>query len=164
MPESAPEGENTSAPETERPGTPDAISGLIIMGTGIAVVVGMAANHPIGTLAHMRLGFFPVAVASLMAVLGLAIALPGLRRRAPLPRPSWSVGIATITGLVLFGLSIQTLGLVPAIFLIVFAATMPDRNYTFVTRVGVAVVTSLISWSVFGFALGLEVTMFRLPW
>lgn len=95
-------------------------SGLIFLAIGgFAIIYG--SRYRMGTATHMGPGYFPLIVASIVALLGLASAVTSLRP-AHTPKPFvWHTIplVCVLAGIIAFGLLVERAGLVAAIAAVV---------------------------------------------
>ena len=141
--------------------------GLIVTG----IVLGLVAwlYYPLGTVARMGPGFFPLALAMLLSLLGVMLlvsALVRLRQDKELelaPPLEGRSMISVLAAILAFAATARTLGQVPAIFLTILIATALDRTLTWLERAGIAVALSLLAYVVFRWMLGLQFIAFRWP-
>lgn len=133
---------------------------MVVIGLG-AVFIG--CGYQTGNLRDMGPGFFPVAVGAIMAAIGVLIALS--ERRVPdeegkTPKPEWRGWICIALGIVAFVLIGRFGGLLPATFAIVFISALGDRNNTFKSALLLALSMSVVSVTVFWYALQLQFPLF----
>jgi hypothetical protein len=134
---------------------------MLLIGTG-AIYKGL--DYQVGTLTRMGPGYFPVAVGSVLAVMGALIALGARRQPRVVPSarrsPEWRgwtcIALANIAFVVLghFG------GLVPATFAVVFISALGDRQNNFKSAVLLALAMVVVSVIVFSWALQLQLPLF----
>lgn len=145
-------------------------------GGALMVLVGVAAavagvDYRVGTLARMGPGFFPVALGSLLALVGLAIAASA---RNPKPAAEAAVshghpggmpdirgGICIVLGILAFLLLGVYGGLLPATFAIVFISALGDRDNTLLEAGLLSLAMSAIAVVVFWWALQLQLPLFQ---
>jgi len=103
----------------------DLIGGVLAIAFG-AFILDKALGYPLGSALRMGPGFFPVVLAALIVVLGVALALGALRRRPQPPRPDIRLRpVVTISlAIVLFGLMIERYGLAPATVALVLISSL----------------------------------------
>lgn len=142
--------------------TQDLVGGLALTALGLFAAYYANEHYEIGDLRRMGPGFFPVSLGLTLAVLGVLVALPACFRQGPVIRPAWATLGLVMLSLVVFSLTIKTLGLVFATMLAVFISSMPDRGigwrFRLILSIGVAVVTYLI------FIMGLSMVLPVWPW
>ncbi len=142
--------------------TKDLVGGLALTALGLFAAYYANEHYEIGDLRRMGPGFFPVSLGLTLAVLGILVALPAWFRQGPVIRPAWLTLGLVMLSLVLFSLTLKTLGLVLATMLSVFISSIPDHGigwrFRLILSIGVAVVTYLI------FILGLSMVLPVWPW
>jgi len=138
----------------------DLIAGGILVVLGIFAAWYAAERYPLGTVARMGPGMFPTAIGVLLAVLGVVIALPALARRGTLPIPEFRPLLLVMAGIVAFALTIETLGMVPAIFIMGGLAVLADNKLGVVGYLVLATVVSLGAWLIFRVGLGIPLYPF----
>ena len=142
--------------------TQDLVGGLALTALGLFAAYYAHEHYEIGNLRRMGPGFFPVSLGLTLAVLGVLVALPAWFRQGPVIQPAWkTLGLVTLS-LVVFSLTLKTLGLIVASSLSVLLSSIPDRGIQWKNRwllcIGVSVVTYLI------FIMGLGMLLPLWPW
>lgn len=134
---------------------------MFLLGAG-AVVTGM--DYQVGTLTHMGPGYFPVAVGTVLAAMGVIIALGG-RRQAPLGAashsPEWRGWFCIVLSVIAFVLLGHYGGLVPATFAVVFISALGDRQNSIKSAFVLAIAMVLVCVIFFSWALHLQLPLFR---
>ncbi len=143
----------------------DILSGLIFIGIGLAF--GFAASgYQLGTAFRMGPGYFPLFLAGVLVVLGAAIVVKGLLAQAPddpaAPRP-WRGLVLLLGAILFFGATIRGLGLVPTLFLTVFASALASRRNTVVSALLLAAGMTAFCVLIFSYGLGVTIPLFG-PW
>lgn len=141
--------------------TRDIIGGLGLFAIGLYAAF-QAMDYEFGRLTSMGPGYFPVGLGLLLAVLGLAIAVPAFFREGePLP-VEWRTFALVVGSLLVFAAALKLVGLVAATVLAVVVSTLADRETRWKGRLliacGVAFVTYLV------FAVGLSMVLPIWPW
>jgi uncharacterized membrane protein len=146
------------------------------LGGALMVVVGLSAvyaamGYRIGTLSQMGPGFFPAAVGSLLAFMGLLIALAArsdkevedeaVQHAHPTSFPDIRAGICIILSILAFLLFGHYGGLIPATFAITFISALGDRTNTVMQAFVLSVMMCVISFVVFWWALQLQLPLFQ---
>jgi Tripartite tricarboxylate transporter TctB family len=137
--------------------------GLLLVAIAAIFALGLM-RLPIGTAFRMGPGYFPMVLTILLALLGIATLMNGLRIQGP------PVGVIPLRALLLtalpivfFGSTLRSLGLVPALTITVFVSTLAARDW----RAGLAVSTTLVlvaaCVAIFAFGLRLPLSLFG-PW
>lgn len=111
-----------------------------------------------GTITRIGPGFFPTSIGVLLMGLSLAVALEVRRSLAATPKISLRVALAIIIGMVAFALLINSAGLVPAIFAVVFISRFAEPSANIVNSAIIGAVLAILGWLVFivGFNLPLK--------
>ena len=140
----------------------DFYAGLIFVGFGIAALV-VGSNYTMGSAARMGPGYFPRILGILLIVLGSALALRALRLQgAAIPRWKWRPTLTVLGSVVLFGLIVNTVGLVfSTIALIVLASSASPEFRPKESLVSGALLAIL---AVCVFVIGLKLQISVWPW
>ncbi len=149
-----------SWPMNKRDST-DLISGLFLTALGLFFVF-YAQRYNMGTLNRMGPAYFPVALGAVMAVLGLLIAVPAWSRAGEGPDVSWKTLFIVISSVVLFGATLQTLGVIFATMTTLVVASLADNDITWRERAILIVTVPPIIYLIFIFGLGMTVPVW--PW
>ncbi len=107
----------------------DFYSGLIFIAFGVAAIV-IGSNYALGTAARMGPGYFPRLLGILLIVLGAALSLRALRSRGePLPGWKWRPTIIVLGSVVLFGLMVNTAGLVLSTVVLIVLSSAASMEF-----------------------------------
>ena len=138
-------------------------AGVIFIAIGLLFGVG-ATNLDLGTALRMGPGYFPLILAALLVVLGLAIVVSGLGHTAPdrLAVP-WRGLVLILAAPVVFGLTVRGLGLAPALALVALISAFASRRMSVPLAVGLSLGLTAFCVLVFSFGLGLPLRLFG-PW
>jgi hypothetical protein len=140
----------------------DAISGLLIAVFGVVIALYAVNHYNIGSIQRMGPGMFPVAMGSVLAVLGALLALfawlrPGLREGMPV---QWRPALLVLGAIAFFALAVTYSGLIPAVLGVVLISSMADRK----TRAKQALLLSaalvLLAYLIFQLALDMNFDLF----
>lgn len=136
--------------------------GCALLFVGLAALLGYnALQLTIGRASEMGPGYFPLALAIVLGVLGLALAAQSLRVAGPrLARFEWRGFVLVTLALVAFAATITRLGFVPAVLATTVLATAASRVIRLRTAIVLAVVLLAFCWTVFVVGLGLPVRLF----
>jgi hypothetical protein len=139
----------------------DLWAGLMLAGTG-AVSLLMAREYPLGTALRMGPGYFPRVLGALLVLLGLSVALTGLRRPEPI-QGGWSLRALILLPLSMlgFGVLVEHAGFVPAIVAVVAGSAAAGREFRLVEVVVLTVALTALSVAVFVWALGLPYPLIK---
>jgi O-antigen ligase len=139
----------------------DVLGGLGLAALGVFAAV-YAQRYEFGDLNRMGAGFFPIVLGSLLAVLGLIIALPAFFRSGPAVEVKWKAFAMVMISLVAFALTLKPLGLILATVLSVVLSTLADNDTRWKGRLMIATGVAALTYVVFGF--GLKMTLPVWPW
>jgi hypothetical protein len=141
----------------------DLIGGAILVVLGIACAVYAHHHYPLGSVSRMGPGMFPVAVGYLLAGLGVLIALPAWIRRGTLPIPELRPLLLVLGAVVSFALTIEWIGMVPAIFVLTALAVLADNKLGVIGTIVLASALSGGAWLIFAVGLGIPLYPFIWP-
>jgi putative tricarboxylic transport membrane protein len=140
----------------------DVLAGLLFMAIAI-LGLWLSRDYPIGTALRMNTGYVPRLLCWILLALGGCLLVQGLRTAANETAPDAAASFAWrpllfVTGsLVLFGLTIERLGLVIAILLLIGVGAFALRGRRVHETIAAAVVLIALSWGIFIFALQLTI-------
>lgn len=130
-------------------------AGCLFLGVGLGLGGVTLARLPIGTAAVMGPGFFPLALCALLTVLGLGILLKAQPDAEPRPPVNWRALAFVTAAPVAFGLTVRSLGLLPALLISVALAVMATPRVGF-SR-GIAIVIGVTAFCIVVFKYGVRV-------
>jgi hypothetical protein len=140
----------------------DVLSGLLFIGVALLGLY-ISRNYPIGTALRMGTGYVPRLLCWILLGLGIVVLLQGLRE-APVERPpslsavaAWRSVIFVTASLVVFGLTIERLGLVVSILLLIGLGALASRGLRPLEMLAAALVLVVLSWAIFILGLGLTI-------
>ena len=145
----------------------DFFAGLMFMGTGVAFAWG-ATTYNLGSGARMGPGYFPLMLGVLLALIGAAITFTALVVEAEgggkIGKIAWKPLFYVISSNVAFGIllagipafKIPAMGLIVAIYALVFIASMAEAGWKFKTTLILATVLAVGSYIAFVVALKLQ--------
>src|SRR5947209_8409529 len=130
------------------------LAGLMFMGIA-ALGLWLSRHYPIGTALRMSTGYVPRLLCWMLLVLGAIVLLHGLREAEPprAPQPAafarlWPVFVVT-GALVAFALSIEQLGLVLSILLLIGIGSLAAQGIKPWEALAAAVGLIVLSWAIF---------------
>ena len=140
----------------------DVLAGLMFIGVA-ALALWLSRNYPIGTALRMGTGYVPRLLCWILMGLGAVVLVQGLRE-ADSDRPAeggalarlWPILVVTAS-LVAFGLALERLGLVVAIFLLIGIGSLAARGIKPWEAAATALGLVLLSWAIFIEGLGLTI-------
>lgn len=142
----------------------DAAAGLALVVFGLAIYFHVTANYDIGTLRRMGPGMAPMALGGLVAMLGAILAVGALFRAAEaLPELQIRPFVFVLLAVVAFATTVRTLGLVPAVVLLVGLATLAERGARLRTFLLLAAALATMAYLIFRVGIGMNLPPFRWP-
>ncbi|MGH8831070.1 MAG: tripartite tricarboxylate transporter TctB family protein [Polaromonas sp.] len=145
----------------------DFFSGLMFMGVGVAFAWG-ATTYNVGEGARMGPGYFPLMLGILLTVIGVGVTFTALVVETEggdkIGKWAWKPLFFIISANVLFGillaglpsLKVPAMGLIVAIYALVFIASMAEAGWKFKTTLILATVLAVGSYLAFVVALKLQ--------
>lgn len=133
-------------------------SGVMFAGFGL-LFIGVGNQYAFGSAAKMGPAFFPQVVGGILTLLGVLIALGSLNMKARIEdiRPgSWKVVAQILLPVVLFGLLLNSLGLVVSLLLLVSLSCLACNEFKWHEIVLAALALTILSYAVFVWALQLQ--------
>jgi putative tricarboxylic transport membrane protein len=156
------EQSNSSHPFWRVLGRKDVLAGLLFIAVA-ALGLWLSRDYPIGTALRMGTGYVPRLLCWLLLGLGAIILVQGLRE-AQDARPLSSDDVSALrpvvfvtASLVIFGLSIERLGLVVSILLLIGVGAVAARGLRPLETLAAALVLIVLSWGIFILGLGLTI-------
>lgn len=136
------------------------MAGALFAALGAFFSINAYLTLEIGDVSAMGPGFFPLALGLILMLLGVAIALQGLRstwsRFGPVsPRGVLCLGLAPV----LFSQTAHGLGLLASVALTTAVASFGSRLMTVRVAAGVVVVTTVLCVLVFHMLIGLSIPL-----
>jgi hypothetical protein len=140
----------------------DVLAGLLFI---VVAMLGLwiSRDYPIGTALRMGTGYVPRLLCWLLLGLGAIVLVQGLRDAQG--AQSLSAGdvsalrpvVFVTASLVVFGLSIERLGLVVSILLLIGVGAVAARGLRPVETLAAALALIILSWGIFILGLGLTI-------
>jgi Tripartite tricarboxylate transporter TctB family len=147
------------------PGTPhspkDVLAGLMFVVIGLGFTAG-AMTYGIGSANQLGPGSFPLVLGLSLTGLGAFIGARGLAdgEAGLIGSVPWRAVALVVGAVIVFGLTVRSLGLAPATFLAAFMSALASRRTTLPMAVLIAVGLTVVSVLVFVFALSLRLPLF----
>ncbi len=140
----------------------DVLAGLLF---AVVAVLGLwlSRDYPVGTALRMGTGYVPRLLCWVLLGLGIVIFVQGLREAHSEGKLSfgdgsaWRPVIFVTASLVIFGLTIERLGLVVAILLLCCVGAVAARGLRPLETLLAAFVLIVLSWLIFILGLGLTI-------
>ena len=139
----------------------DAVSGLMFLAVAIYVSVSTLLGLDVGSLEQMGPGFFPLALGLILGVIGVLVLLsakPNEDQQLPV---NWRAVLLIGAAPIAFGLTVRTLGLVPALLISVSMATLSSGRIKLPTALAVIVGVTIFCVAVFKFGIGIPYDLFN---
>jgi putative tricarboxylic transport membrane protein len=157
-------GEHTEAPRAALRhiiARKDVLAGLLFCAVALLGLF-LSRDFPIGTALRMGTGYVPRLLCWVLFGLGILVLVQGLREVAERPPSSsgasaWRPVIFVTASLVIFGLSIERLGLVVSILLLIGVGAVAARGLRPLETLAAALVLIALSWGIFIVGLGLTI-------
>jgi hypothetical protein len=136
----------------------DFASGLLYIVLGIAFAT-VSYGYRMGTASRMGPGYFPFWLGVLMAVIGAMVLLGSIRSATkPETMERWALRplFIILGSVVIFGLLLETLGLVLSLIVLVVGSSLASHEFTWRATLINALVLVVFSLVVFVYALSLQ--------
>lgn len=159
---SATEHENNDPARLSRVlGRKDVLAGLLFAAIALLGLY-VSRDYPIGTAVRMGTGYVPRLLCWLLLGLGALVLMRGLleagaARITSSEASAWRPLVFVTASLVIFGLSIERLGLVLSIVLLVGVGAFGARGLRPLETAAVAAALVVLSWGIFILGLGLPI-------
>jgi hypothetical protein len=125
------------------------VGGAILIVAGIIFMIG-GLQLGLGSPFRLGTGAFPFITGLILGGLSVAICVQELREREGLAdKPDWINFLAIIAALAVFASTADRLGLVPAAFLTIVVASLPDRSLSLVGKAILGGIVATASWVLF---------------
>jgi putative tricarboxylic transport membrane protein len=140
----------------------DVLAGLLFIGVAV-LGLWLSRDYPIGTALRMGTGYVPRLLCWLLFGLGVVVLVQGLREAqdsralSSADVSAWRPLVFVPASLVIFGLSIERLGLVISILLLIGVGAVAARGLRPLETLAAALVLILLSWGIFILGLGLTI-------
>jgi putative tricarboxylic transport membrane protein len=161
----------------------DLLCGAIFIVIGLAFAADALVELPLGSAFRMGPGYFPLVLAGLLVLLGAGIIVSGVGVATPDRVVRHHPDAANLTGLqaalarlgpwrgvivilaspIIFGLGIQTIGLIPSLALAVLVASFASSKVSILFALIMTAILTAFCYLVFAVGLRLPVRLFG-PW
>jgi hypothetical protein len=138
------------------------LAGLMFIGVAVAAL-WISRDYPIGTALRMGTGYVPRLLCWILLGLGAVVLFQGAREAEPERTPTttgsspWRPVVFVTASLVVFGLSIERLGLVVSILMLIGIGAIAARDLRPLETLAAALVLIALSWAIFILGLGLTI-------
>jgi hypothetical protein len=140
----------------------DVLSGLLFVAVALSGL-WISRDYPIGTALRMGTGYVPRLLCWILLGLGVVILVQGLREAQTTRKLSlgdvstWRPVVFVTLSLIIFGLTLERLGLVISILLLIAVGAVAARDLRPFETLAAAAVLILLSWAIFILGLGLTI-------
>jgi hypothetical protein len=116
------------------------------------------SHYGLGSITRIGPGFFPVSIGVLLMILSVGVAFEVRHSLAAAPKIPLRITLVIAVALLSFALLVNTAGLIPAIFAVVFIARFAEPGNNVVASAILAAGLALVGWLAFivGFNLPLK--------
>jgi Tripartite tricarboxylate transporter TctB family len=140
----------------------DFCSGLMFIIVGVVFAVG-ATHYPMGGSAKPGAGYFPLILSVVLAVLGAIVLFKSLTIETeggdPVGAIAWRPLIVIVAAIAVFGATINSLGLVLAVPILILISSLAGAEFKWVGVLITCVVLTLFSWLIFVYGLKLTIPL-----
>lgn len=141
--------------------TNDLPAGLLCIAVGAGFAIYAQTQLNMGTIFRMGAGYFPFLLACLLMLLGAGLVARALGKGYLRPSPAAWRGVLFLTlAPILFGLTLNGLGFVPAVFLVVLSSCFASRQMTWRLALLFSAGMTALCVLLFYYALGVTVQLF----
>jgi hypothetical protein len=137
----------------------DVLSGLLFIALAV-FGLWVSRDYPVGTALRMGTGYVPRLLCWVLLGLGAIVLTQGLRRPSPPLRSTaigWRAVLSVTIAIVAFALSLEQLGLVIAIVLLIGIGALATKSLRPLETAIAALVLIVLSWGIFIAGLGLAI-------
>lgn len=134
--------------------TQDGHAGLMFIAVGLFFSVKTLIDLPLGTLDQMGPGYFPLALGIILTALGVAVFLKAQPDEVKMQAINWRAMALITAAPIVFGLTVRSLGLVPALLSSITLAVLASPRIGFAKGVVVVLGMTLFCVAVFKFGVG----------
>lgn len=138
----------------------DTIAGLLVTALAVTVFAGSLA-YPVGEASRMGPGYYPAAASLVLLSIGGAILVQSrLAAGEGAPLVSLRPGLAVFSGLLLWALLAEPLGLVPATVVLVVVTSLAQPDIRWLSVAITATLLSILGVVIFIHLLGVRLSAF----
>jgi hypothetical protein len=122
--------------------------GVLLLILGIVFLVG-GWQLGLGAPTRLGTGAFPFVTGAILVILAAVICVEERRGDAFAETPDWVAFLAICGALAVFAVTADRVGLVPAVFLTVVVASLPDRSLPFLGKAILGCILAMACWGLF---------------
>ena len=142
----------------------DFMAGLTLVAFGLGVLI-LAQDYPMGTAFRMGPGYFPIVLSVLLIGIGLILTCKSLvSGESAVPKFAWRALVVVTASVVLFGVLVQSLGLLMVTALTVAISRLARPGYPWGETALLAVLISVCCAAVFHFGLKVQMPLLPAGW
>jgi hypothetical protein len=133
-------------------------AGVMFIGFG-SFFAGFGTEYTFGSADRMGPGYFPTLLGIIVIVLGIIVAISGLSPKAEeekVDKFDWRTLFFVLFPIVLFGLVLNSLGLIVALFLLVMISSYAGHEFRWKEALVNSVVLIVLCFVIFVYALKLQ--------
>jgi len=132
----------------------DAVAGLVFLAIAIYVGVSTLLQLDIGTLEQMGPGFFPLSLSGILGLIGVLVLLRVQPDEEAQPPVNWRAVILIGAAPIAFGLTVRSLGLIPALLISIGLAVLSSNSIGLIRSLAIVVGVTAFCVVVFKFGIG----------
>ena len=140
----------------------DFFSGLMFVVVGVVFAIG-ATNYSMGNSARPGAGYFPLMLSVILSILGAIVMFKALTIETeggdPIGAIAWRPLIVIVVAIAVFGATINSLGLILAVPLLILISSLAGDEFKWLGVVINSVVLTLFSWLIFVYGLKLTIPL-----
>jgi len=130
-----------------------------------AVGMWMARDYPFGSALRMGPGYFPSVLGGMMIAFGVAVMLMGVKNNEKIkPGFSWRALIILPIATVVFGVTMEEAGFIPALLLLIPVSAAASKEFKWLEVLLLTIGLTILSLAVFIWGLGLPYPMIKGIW
>jgi hypothetical protein len=142
----------------------DFLSGLMFIVFGL-IAIYFSQKLAQGTAVRMGPGYVPRMLSYILLALGGLICVVALVSGSePVEKPKWKPITMVTVGIVCFALLFERAGLLPALVVLVFIASLGGEEFKLTEVIGNMVVLAILCTLVFKVGLGMNISILRGVW
>lgn len=138
----------------------DAVAGVVLGALGAFVAIYAYLHYPLGNMARMGPGMFPLLLGITLVLLAAAILLLSLLRQRHSIEINLRSGGAILLALALFAATVDALGIIPSmmILMVISYFAVPGRSVVATILLSAAITTLMVI--IFVYIMNLRMTLF----
>lgn len=144
----------------------DLLGGLILIGIGLFAAIYASSSYSLGTLRQMGPGMVPMLLGYVMIGLGSLILIPALFKAGPAEPVTveWRPLVMVSLSIAAFALTVERLGLLPAILLLTVGSAFAGSKLGLVMAVILGLALSALATLIFVVGFSIPLRIVRWNW